>query len=134
MTARFCKKCGDKIPRKYKSPHGTSKKTKQNRKHCFNCSPVRFQKTFEHGHHQNHVSERRRRKEILVKMLGGHCVKCGYNHSVSALSFHHKRPETKKFHISSNGCLMQDWDIVLEEARKCELLCLNCHAEHHNDS
>jgi hypothetical protein len=24
------------------------------------------------------------------------------------------------------------WELILEESRKCQLLCSNCHAEHHN--
>ena len=30
------------------------------------------------------------------------------------------------------GNLMGDWDEVVREAKKCELLCLNCHREYHN--
>jgi len=121
MTTRFCISCGNKIARKI--PH-TQKKTKSTRKKCYNCSPpVQY--------HENHKSERRKRKEILVKMLGGHCVECGYCKSLPALSFHHIHPESKKFDMS-NGGLMQEWDIVVKEANKCELLCLNCHAELNN--
>ena len=69
------------------------------------------------------------RKEALVKILGGHCSNCGYHKSISALSFHHKDPKTKSFDISNNGNLMGDWDVVLKEAKKCKLLCLNCHCE-----
>ena len=76
--------------------------------------------------------ERRLRKEKLVKMLGGKCVKCGYNKSISALSFHHKDPKTKRFDLSHNGNLLHNWDEVVKEALKCELLCLNCHALAHN--
>ena len=126
MTAKYCKGCGNKIPRKI--PH-TEKKTNKSRQFCFNCSPLKPKST----HAKEHQSERRRRKEALVKMLGGCCVECGYCKSITALSFHHKSPKNKSFDISHNGCLMQDWDIVVVEARKCELLCLNCHAEYHND-
>ena len=129
MTARYCKGCGRKIPRNFKTPDGRTKKTKKTRQFCFNCSPLRQPKNH---HSEEHKSERRRRKEYLVKMLGGHCAKCGYHQSISALSFHHKDPKTKLFHISNNGCLMQDWNMVLSEAKKCILLCLNCHAELHN--
>jgi len=78
--------------------------------------------------------ERHRRKEKLVKMLDGCCVKCGYKKSLAALSFHHKDPSTKLFDLSHNGNLMHDWDEVVKEALKCELMCLNCHAEHDNNN
>jgi len=127
MTSRYCKGCGNKIPRKILH---TDKKTSKSRKYCFNCSPVKSPKN---NYSKSNNSERRRRKEVLVKMLGGRCVSCGYNKSITALSFHHKCPQDKSFDISSNGCLMHDWDVVVQEARKCELLCLNCHAEYHNE-
>ena len=66
-------------------------------------------------------------------MLGGECAKCCYDKSMGALSFHHKNSKNKCFDISNNGNLMQDWQIVVMEAKKCELLCLNCHSEHHNN-
>jgi len=127
MTSKYCKGCGNKIPRKI--PH-TNKKTNKSRQFCFNCSPRKAPKS---NHSKEHKSERRRRKESLVKMLGGRCSSCGYHKSITALSFHHKNPQKKSFDISSNGHLMQDWDIVVSEAQKCKLLCLNCHAEYHND-
>ena len=77
--------------------------------------------------------ERRIRKEKLVKMLGGKCVKCGYKKSLVALSFHHLDPKTKLFDLSHNGNLLHSWDEVVREAKKCELLCLNCHAETDNN-
>ena len=128
MSGKFCNQCGSKIPRKV--PH-TNKKTPKNRKRCFICSPPKSS-PFQSQEHKLHKGERRKRKEYLVKMLGGHCSICGYNKSLSALSFHHKDPSTKLFDISNNGNLLGDWDEVVAEAKKCKLLCLNCHAEFHN--
>jgi len=124
MTSKFCKICGNKIPRHIPS---SGRKTKRTRQRCYNCAPVRPSKR-----NGDHKSERRRRKEKLVKMLGGKCSDCGYNKSITALSFHHIEPKEKCFDISSNGNLMQEWEIVLDEAMKCKILCLNCHAELHN--
>jgi len=118
--SKICKGCGNKIPRKI--PHA-DKKTKQSRQKCYNCAPIR-----KDPHPIEHRSERRKRKSILIKMLGGCCVECGYKKSITALSFHHKDPKTKLFDIS-NGHMMSDWDSVVKEAKKCEILCLNCHSE-----
>jgi 5-methylcytosine-specific restriction endonuclease McrA len=76
--------------------------------------------------------ERRRRKEKLVAMLGGKCVKCGYKKSIAALSFHHLNPKEKSFDLSHNGNLLHSWEEVVVEALKCQILCLNCHAEFHS--
>jgi hypothetical protein len=75
------------------------------------------------------VSERRREvKRILVAEHGGACVLCGYDRCVGALHFHHVDPATKRFNLSLKG-MARSLDNVREEARKCVLLCANCHAE-----
>jgi hypothetical protein len=75
------------------------------------------------------VSRRRRRlKEILVADAGGRCVLCAYNRCIGALEFHHVVPSEKEFEISYRG-LTRSLAKVRAEARKCVLLCSNCHAE-----
>jgi transposase len=75
------------------------------------------------------VSARRRRvKELLVAEAGGRCVICGYDRSISALAFHHRDPETKRFGLGQSGAT-RSLDSMRAEAGKCDLLCSNCHAE-----
>ncbi|MCB0865551.1 MAG: helix-turn-helix domain-containing protein [Solirubrobacterales bacterium] len=74
------------------------------------------------------VAKRRRRvKEILVEEAGGSCVRCGFSDSLAALEFHHLDPKTKAFAISAQG-VTKSIDSLRAEARKCVLLCANCHA------
>jgi hypothetical protein len=74
------------------------------------------------------VSDRRRRvKEILVAEAGGRCVICGFDAYVGALQFHHRDPATKAFEVSRQG-ITRSLDRLRLEARKCVLLCANCHA------
>jgi transposase len=74
------------------------------------------------------VSDRRRRlKEILVHEAGGCCVMCGFADYVGALHFHHRDPSTKAFEVSRQG-ITRSLDKLRQEARKCVLLCANCHA------
>lgn len=75
------------------------------------------------------VSDRRRRlKNILVAEAGGGCQICGYDRSPSALHFHHLDPAEKSFGLALRG-LTRSLDRCRAEARKCVLLCANCHAE-----
>ena len=75
------------------------------------------------------VSARRRFvKAELVASAGGACAICGYAKSMAALQFHHLDPATKEFHIAHRG-VARSLAAAREEARKCVLLCANCHAE-----
>ncbi len=78
---------------------------------------------------QEQVAERRRRiKRILVAEAGGRCRNCGYDRCIAALQFHHLDPSTKSFTLSNKG-ITRALQRAREEARKCILLCANCHAE-----
>ncbi|MGH2894374.1 MAG: helix-turn-helix domain-containing protein [Solirubrobacteraceae bacterium] len=77
------------------------------------------------------LSRRRKVKAILVQEAGGACVLCGYNRCVAALHFHHRDPEDKAFGVSGLG-VARSIDRARAEARKCVLLCSNCHAEVEN--
>lgn len=72
------------------------------------------------------------RKVKLMQFLGGKCNRCGYNKNYAALQFHHINPKEKEFNIDIRKCSNYNWDRLLDEAKKCELLCANCHFEHHN--
>jgi DNA-binding CsgD family transcriptional regulator len=75
------------------------------------------------------VSEWRRRvKRRLVDEAGGACLICGYDRCVAALEFHHLDPGTKSFALSREG-VTRAFSEAQAEARKCVLLCSNCHAE-----
>lgn len=73
------------------------------------------------------VRRRRRVKQILVEEAGGCCRLCGYDRSVAALEFHHVDPSEKQFGVAQGG--MRSIARLRVEARKCVLLCSNCHAE-----
>ena len=75
------------------------------------------------------VADRRRRiKAILVGEAGGRCSICGYDRYVGALEFHHVDPGAKRFALAGNG-LTRSLEAARKEARKCVLVCSNCHAE-----
>jgi hypothetical protein len=75
------------------------------------------------------VARRRRNgKRTLVEEAGGKCLICGYDRYQGALQFHHVDPATKEFVVSRRG-VTRSIEELRAEAKKCVLLCANCHAE-----
>lgn len=72
-----------------------------------------------------------RRKQKLKRMLvdeaGGCCAVCGYDRCIVNLTFHHVDPTTKSFAMSM--AVGRSIAAFLEEAKKCVLVCANCHGE-----
>jgi transposase-like protein/DNA-directed RNA polymerase subunit RPC12/RpoP len=83
---------------------------------CSKCGPA------------NVARRRRRVKEILLAEAGGACRLCGYDRFPGALQFHHVERAEKRFQIAARG-VTRSLVEAREEARKCVLLCANCHAE-----
>jgi DNA-binding CsgD family transcriptional regulator len=74
------------------------------------------------------VARRRRKvKATLIAEAGGKCAVCGYRASQAALEFHHLDPATKSFGLAHGG-QARSLARMREEAKKCVLLCANCHA------
>ena len=72
----------------------------------------------------NHV---KKRKKDLVSLFGGRCCICGFDAFQEALEFHHIDPSTKSFGLTDSNAVIKALEKQLEEARKCVLLCANCH-------
>lgn len=67
-------------------------------------------------------------RKKLCELLGNKCVNCGEDNFFK-LAFHHREPKDKKFKICDR--IDRSYSSLIEEALKCDLLCENCHAEHH---
>lgn len=77
------------------------------------------------------ISSKKRRKKVmqdLRNLRGSACEKCGYNKCQQVLHFHHSNPNDKVASISS---VASNWSVkrLMEEVKKCQLLCANCHYE-----
>lgn len=70
--------------------------------------------------------KRQKIKQILVEENGGKCRICGYNRYFGTLHFHHRDPSKKEYSVTSTGI-----NKARKEAKKCILMCSNCHAEYH---
>ena len=77
------------------------------------------------------VKWRKATKMRLVDGFGGCCNRCGYSTCNQSLDLHHLDPSKKSFSFGQIMAHPKKWDLLLEEAEKCVLLCKNCHAEFH---
>jgi 5-methylcytosine-specific restriction endonuclease McrA len=74
---------------------------------------------------------RRKKKNKLIAIMGGRCIICGYSKNYAALDFDHINPTTKTRTISHLLAVSRPWawNAAVKEAKKCQLLCANCHRE-----
>jgi len=81
--------------------------------------------------------QRKRLKVAKVKCmeyLGGACKVCGLGYdgkNGAAFEFHHREPKEKKFLISTH--YLDEWDSLVSELNKCDLLCACCHNMIHSE-
>jgi hypothetical protein len=66
-------------------------------------------------------------RRILIDEAGGRCAVCGYDRCTYNLHFHHVDPATKAFEMTTAAG--KSLATYREEARKCVLVCANCHGE-----
>lgn len=76
--------------------------------------------------------KRSAKKKDAIKLFGDKCQICGYNKCQNSLNFHHINPKTKEFGISEAFCKnAKTNEQIIEELKKCILVCANCHYEIH---
>jgi hypothetical protein len=68
-------------------------------------------------------------KRNIVIAFGGKCCICGYCKCQDSFDLHHIDPSNKSFTIS--GFKIKNRKKIYEEAKKCVMLCANCHREFH---
>lgn len=122
-TKYWLKKHGLKTKNKPFNKRSTGKKN-----HCKICQKPSGRRWLCAGHYTK--VRRYRTKKRAVDLLGGACVRCGWNENIVALQFHHKNDD-KEFSIA-NGA-NKSWERVKDEVAKCELLCANCHNIEHSN-
>lgn len=74
---------------------------------------------------------RKATKQRMVAAMGGKCQCCGYNRCMGSLDFHHINPEEKEMALGSITANPKEWGVIVNELRKCILICRNCHGELH---
>jgi hypothetical protein len=77
-----------------------------------------------------YVMQRRdQKKSILVNHFMDRCHDCGGTFPHCCYDFHHLDPKTKSFEIAPR--LDGNIDTIMEEAKKCVMICSNCHRIRH---
>lgn len=76
---------------------------------------------------KKHIKNKRAR---VKEALGSSCKRCGYNTCKRSLHFHHIDPTTKSINLADVNLYKES--ILIEELKKCVLICANCHGELHD--
>ena len=94
--------------------------------------PTQYKREWNHrNREQRYIYKKKRyqrRKGQLIILKGGECKECKllYNGSnASVFDFHHLKDKKLSLNVRNIGD--KPWKVILKEARKCELLCSNCH-------
>ncbi len=70
--------------------------------------------------------KRANNKTKAVEYHGGKCKRCGIvSKCLDIYDFHHRDPAEKE--SSMNYLVNTDWNTMVKELDKCDLLCSNCH-------
>lgn len=85
-----------------------------------------FYKKLDRERFQRKYEKRKATMRALREGGGGKCVDCGYSENIDILQFHHHNGG-KDGDVAS----MQSLKKMVIEAKKCILLCPNCHAIRH---
>ena len=74
------------------------------------------------------ITKTRYVRDVLAQArLRQGCAACGYNRNAGALDFHHYKGV--KF-MGVTRMVTYSWERIMDEVRKCVVLCKNCHVEH----
>ena len=99
------------------------------------CSKV-CKSRYSNSWHNSAIKQKQKgvdKKTHLIKLLGEmKCGICGYSKNLSGLTFHHKNPTEKAFSLDQRSCSMLSMKRLIVEAKKCQVLCMNCHMELHH--
>jgi hypothetical protein len=107
--------------------------------------PKQYRREWNHRNKEHRYAARMTRfrmlKVRLVQLFGGRCVGPGFDgvgcsvtyngRNASVFHFHH-REQTEKCFALGNQLTNRAWDAIVEESKKCDMLCANCHEMRHS--
>ena len=82
-------------------------------------------------YHAARDRQQKRARKVLLELKAGGCARCGYNDCASALDFHHVSHDKE---MTLSRAIKYGWGEkrIRIEAKKCIVLCANCHREQHH--
>lgn len=129
---KICNKCGKE------GPHNWVKSIQKYRPECQPCrneynrqwrqrAEVKIRNNdYKKSYHKDYKAKL---KKELVEYLGGKCRICGLQDDCMAVyDFHHRDPKEKDVNIAR---ILTRKSAAYKEAKKCDLLCSNCHRRLH---
>lgn len=127
-TCSSCKQCKDV------TEFGKNKQTKDGLKYiCRVCERLSKKKHYDKNSEQYRArtaADKRKRAEKFAQWKQQcSCEVCHEDETV-CLDFHHLDPTEKDFEVSAAMC-DYSWERLMEEVKKCIVLCSNCHRKVH---
>tara|TARA_R100000773_G_scaffold44613_1_gene46540 strand:- start:6278 stop:6667 length:390 start_codon:yes stop_codon:yes gene_type:complete len=126
MSCKVCVKCGENKPIKDYWSAGVKNGKKHLRRTCKDC------------YRNVKKNYKKRKKEWYTNLKKNlSCDKCGYSNlthpsfSPNAIQFHHPNDD-KEFSIGDAIHTGYSRKRIVEEIKKCRVLCARCHAEEHD--
>lgn len=90
---------------------------------------TRQNKNFYAAHRDKIISRYRKKREEMNRLKMSPCVDCGVQYNPWVMQFDHRDPSSKKLNISRESAGRISKDRLMEEIKKCDLVCANCHME-----
>lgn len=94
---------------------------------CGNCHRLRTFSRYQKSKNPSITTRRRAALQDFVNSFKIKCELCNMNFKSCQLDFDHLDPQTKKDGISNMVAKRMAKSIILEEIKKCRIICVNCH-------
>ncbi len=130
---KICCTCKQSLPED--SFSWRDKKNGKRSRECRACHAVTRKANYEKNKQRDfdYVYERRKKLNAWLKSYKSSlvCERCGENHPAT-IDFHHKNPAEKDINLSI-VVKAKGWspERIMNEIKKCEVLCANCHRKEH---
>jgi len=97
--------------------------------YCKECQKLDKKKDYQNNRERYIKNAFNTTRWLIDLKKGLKCSKCGFSHP-AALDFHHTNPNEKDFQISGRINIKHK-EKILNEIKKCIILCANCHRIEH---